>query len=102
MGNICELVNLVECMVIMFFDKVVDVLDLLVKYCYIEVEVYEFEYFEELMEWDVFNDIFSIGFSDYEDEEFDMLVIMVDFGLLFDEGIELKEYFVEFEISLIS
>ena len=49
-GNIRELANLVERMVIMFPDKVVDVPDLPNKYRYIEVEAYEPQYPEELME----------------------------------------------------
>ncbi|HCV04851.1 MULTISPECIES: sigma-54 dependent transcriptional regulator [Pseudoalteromonas] len=101
-GNIRELANLVERMVIMFPDKVVDVPDLPAKYRYIEVEAYEPEYPEELMERDAFNDIFSTGFSDYEDEELDTPATTVDSGLLPDEGIELKEYLAELEISLIS
>ncbi|QLE08761.1 sigma-54-dependent Fis family transcriptional regulator [Pseudoalteromonas shioyasakiensis] len=101
-GNIRELANLVERMVIMFPDKVVDVPDLPAKYRYIEVEAYEPEYPEELMERDAFNDIFSTGFSDYDDEEPDVPATTVDSGLLPDEGIELKEYLAELEISLIS
>jgi sigma-54 specific flagellar transcriptional regulator A len=89
-------------MVIMFPDKVVDVPDLPAKYRYIEVEAYEPEYPEELMERDAFNDIFSTGFSDYDDEEPDVPATTVDSGLLPDEGIELKEYLAELEISLIS
>ena len=101
-GNIRELANLVERMVIMFPDKVVDVPDLPAKYRYIEVEAYEPEYPEELMERDAFNDIFSTGFSDYDDEEPEVPATTVDSGLLPDEGIELKEYLAELEISLIS
>jgi sigma-54 specific flagellar transcriptional regulator A len=59
-GNIRELANLVERMVIMFPEKVVDIPDLPNKYRYIEVDAYEPEYPEELMEKDAFNDIFSL------------------------------------------
>ena len=100
-GNIRELANLVERMVIMFPEKVVDIPDLPNKYRYIEVEAYEPEYPEELMEKDAFNDIFSTGFSDYENEpeaEFNQ----VGSGLLPDDGIELKDYLAELEISLIT
>ena len=86
----------------MFPDKVVDVPDLPAKYRYIEVEAYQPEYPEELMERDAFNDIFSTGFSDYEDEEPQTPATHVDSGLLPDDGIELKEYLAELEISLIS
>lgn len=100
-GNIRELANLVERMVIMFPEKVVDVPDLPAKYRYIEVDAYEPEYPEELMERDAFNDIFSAGFSDYDDEP-DVEMASSDSGLLPDEGIELKEYLAELEISLIT
>ncbi|MDC9497155.1 MULTISPECIES: sigma-54 dependent transcriptional regulator [unclassified Pseudoalteromonas] len=100
-GNIRELANLVERMVIMFPEKVVDVPDLPNKYRYIEVDAYEPEYPEELLEKDAFNDIFSSGFSDYDNEpepEFSQQ----GSGVLPEEGIELKEYLAELEISLIT
>ncbi|MCQ8877362.1 sigma-54-dependent Fis family transcriptional regulator [Pseudoalteromonas shioyasakiensis] len=100
-GNIRELANLVERMVIMFPEKVVDVPDLPAKYRYIEVDAYEPQYPEELMERDAFNDIFSTGFSDYDDEP-EVELATTDSGLLPDEGIELKEYLAELEISLIT
>ncbi|WP_394191980.1 sigma-54 dependent transcriptional regulator [Pseudoalteromonas atlantica] len=100
-GNIRELANLVERMVIMFPEKVVDVPDLPAKYRYIEVDAYEPQYPEELMERDAFNDIFSTGFSDYDDEP-EVEIATTDSGLLPDEGIELKEYLAELEISLIT
>jgi sigma-54 specific flagellar transcriptional regulator A len=100
-GNIRELANLVERMVIMFPDKVVDVPDLPNKYRYIEVEAYEPQYPEELMERDAFNDIFSGGFSEDEIDLEDGFVQAAP-GLLPDEGIELKEYLAELEINLIT
>ena len=100
-GNIRELANLVERMVIMFPEKVVDVPDLPNKYRYIEVDAYEPEYPEELLEKDAFNDIFSSGFSDYDNEpepEFSQ----PGSGVLPEEGIELKDYLADLEISLIT
>ncbi|ASM50739.1 sigma-54 specific transcriptional regulator, flagellar regulatory protein A [Pseudoalteromonas espejiana DSM 9414] len=100
-GNIRELANLVERMVIMFPEKVVDVPDLPNKYRYIDVDAYEPEYPEELLEKDAFNDIFSTGFSDYDNEpepEFNQ----AGSGVLPEEGIELKDYLAELEISLIT
>ncbi|TMO75476.1 sigma-54-dependent Fis family transcriptional regulator [Pseudoalteromonas sp. S3785] len=100
-GNIRELANLVERMVIMFPEKVVDVPDLPNKYRYIEVDAYEPEYPEELLEKDAFNDIFSSGFSDYDNDpepEFSQ----PGSGVLPEEGIELKDYLAELEISLIT
>ncbi len=71
-GNIRELSNLVERMVIMFPDKVVDVSDLPRKYQHIEVEAFEPEYPEELLERNAFIDIFSDGFSDYDVDAVDV------------------------------
>ena len=100
-GNIRELANLVERMVIMFPEKVVDIPDLPHKYRYIEVDSYEPQYPEELMEKDAFNDIFSTGFSDYDDEpEADFN--NVGSALLPSDGIELKDYLAELEINLIT
>jgi sigma-54 specific flagellar transcriptional regulator A len=82
-------------------DKVVDIPDLPAKYRYIEVDAYEPEYPEELLERDAFNDIFSTDFSDYEDEPDDE-AIQPSPELLPEEGIELKEYLAELEISLIT
>ncbi|PCK33390.1 sigma-54 dependent transcriptional regulator [Pseudoalteromonas piscicida] len=103
-GNIRELANLVERMVIMFPDKVVDVTDLPQKYRYIEVEAFEPEYPEELLEKDAFNELFSEGFSDDEDDLIadDFAPQTANVGLLPDEGIELKEYLAELEIDLIT
>ncbi|MBD1582223.1 sigma-54 dependent transcriptional regulator [Pseudoalteromonas sp. S16_S37] len=104
-GNIRELANLVERMVIMFPDKVVDVTDLPNKYRYIEVDAYEPEYPEELLEKDAFNELFSGGFSDFDDEEENAMTSSMNgapHGLLPDEGIELKEYLADLEVSLIT
>ncbi|MDC9510464.1 sigma-54 dependent transcriptional regulator [Pseudoalteromonas sp. Angola-4] len=100
-GNIRELANLVERMVIMFPEKVVDVPDLPNKYRYIEVDAYEPEYPEELLEKDAFNDIFSSGFSD-DDNEPEPEFSQPGSGVLPEEGIELKDYLAELEISLIT
>ena len=99
-GNIRELANLVERMVIMFPDKVVDVPDLPDKYRYIEVDAYEPQYPEELLERDAFNDIFSTAFSDYDEPEIDTRA--TDTSILPDDGIKLKEYLAELEINLIT
>ncbi|MBH0033747.1 sigma-54-dependent Fis family transcriptional regulator [Pseudoalteromonas sp. NZS71_1] len=99
-GNIRELANLVERMVIMFPEKVVDIPDLPNKYRYIEVDAYEPQYPEELLERDAFNDIFSTDFSDYDEPEIDTRA--TDASILPDDGIKLKEYLAELEINLIT
>ncbi|KZN54968.1 sigma-54 dependent transcriptional regulator [Pseudoalteromonas luteoviolacea] len=101
-GNIRELANLVERMAIMFPEKLVDVTDLPTKYRYIEVEAFEPEYPEELLEKDAFNELFSDGFSEFDEEdEIDNAAEQPLLGLLPDEGIELKDYLAELEVSLI-
>ncbi|MFC3031815.1 sigma-54 interaction domain-containing protein [Pseudoalteromonas fenneropenaei] len=113
-GNIRELSNLVERMVIMLPDKVVDVSDLPKKYQHIEVEAYEPEYPEELLERNALNDIFSEGFGEFEEELDDEVDAEALFptntvnhhanpsDLLPDDGIDLKEYLADLEISLIT
>jgi sigma-54 specific flagellar transcriptional regulator A len=100
-GNIRELANLIERMVIMFPDQVVDVPDLPSKYRHIEVQAYQPEYPEELKERDAFNDIFSTDFSDYDTDEV-IGFTEPDPSLLPEDGIELKDYLAELEISLIT
>ena len=102
-GNIRELANLVERMVIMFPEKVVDVTDLPNKYRHIEVDAFEPEYPEELREKDAFNELFSEGFSDYDEElESEFQPMKQPVGSLPEEGIELKEYLAELEVNLIT
>ncbi len=58
-GNVRELSNLVERMLIMYSDQIVDVAELPIKYQHIEVEAYNPDYPEELKEQDVINNLFS-------------------------------------------
>ncbi|PAJ74674.1 sigma-54-dependent Fis family transcriptional regulator, partial [Pseudoalteromonas sp. NBT06-2] len=104
-GNVRELANLVERMVIMFPDKVVDAQDLPKKYQHLEVDAFVPEYPEEILERQALNDIFGSGFSDdnvYEDDEQDFEQHENIMGLLPDEGIQLKDYLGELEVSLIT
>jgi sigma-54 specific flagellar transcriptional regulator A len=113
-GNVRELSNLIERMIIMYGEQVVNVSELPHKYRHIDAEEYEPDYPEELLEQDAINDLFS-GFD--EDEE---VVSNTDFyqfdeafsspstvesnqvDVLPDEGIILKDYIAELEVSLIS
>ncbi|MFY8272906.1 sigma-54 dependent transcriptional regulator [Pseudoalteromonas sp. SSDWG2] len=102
-GNIRELGNLVERMVIMFPDQVVDVPDLPAKYQHVDVEAFVPEYPEELLERQALNDIFGEGFVDEDDSpSAPEHASSADMGLLPDEGIVLKDYLGELEISLIT
>ncbi len=107
-GNVRELSNLIERMLIMYSEQIVDVAELPQKYQHIEVEEYTPEYPEELQEQDAINELFS-GF-DYDDDEADVDATIVNdstqtesnAGLLPSEGLNLKEHLAELEVSLIS
>jgi sigma-54 specific flagellar transcriptional regulator A len=105
-GNVRELSNLIERMIIMFGEQVVNVSELPEKYRHIDVEEYQPEYPDELQERDAINELFS-GF-DYDDEQeaqtsFENEVessSMVD--VLPNEGLNLKDYLAELEVSMIN
>jgi sigma-54 specific flagellar transcriptional regulator A len=108
-GNVRELSNLVERLLIMYADQVVSVNDLPQKYRHIEADSFVPQYPEEVLERDAINDLFS-GFSEElseddeawpHDSEAQQEAESSNFGQLPDEGINLKEYLAELEISLI-
>ena len=109
-GNVRELSNLIERMLIMYGDQIVDVAELPHKYQHIDVEEYTPEYPEELQEQDAINDLFA-GFDydddDTDEQEDDDLAIEANDSVsnastLPSEGLNLKEHLAELEISLIS
>lgn len=97
-GNVRELSNLVERLMILFPGQIVDVQDLPPKYQYGDVEPFEPEYPEEVLERDAFNELFAESASFDDDEPVDEPTIN---GYLPDEGVNLKEYLSELEINLI-
>ncbi|WP_206484737.1 sigma-54 dependent transcriptional regulator [Thalassotalea sp. G2M2-11] len=105
-GNVRELSNLIERMIIMYGEQVVNVSELPQKYRHIDVEEYTPEYPEELQEREAINEMFS-GF-DYDDEDdtgFDSFnddssENKVD--VLLESGLNLKEYLADLEVSLIN
>lgn len=111
-GNVRELSNLIERMLIMYGDQIVDVAELPHKYQHIDAEAYTPEYPEELNEQDVINELFS-GF-DYDEDEDETEQIATtasvaecdnstsSAGLLPTDGLNLKEHLADLEISLIS
>ena len=105
-GNVRELSNLIERMLIMYGDQIVDVAELPHKYQHIEVEEYTPEYPEELQEQDAINELFA-GFE-YDDSDTDDNVTeasnneTANASLLPSDGLNLKEHLAELEISLIS
>ena len=107
-GNVRELSNLIERMIIMYADQVVNVSELPSKYQHIDIEEYQPEYPEELQEKEAINELFA-GF-DYDDEDDsdsadeneqpDDSSAMVD--VLPEAGVNLKEYLAGLEVSLIT
>ena len=103
-GNVRELSNLIERMIIMYAEQVVDVTELPMKYRHIDVEEYQPQYPEELQEKDAINELFSgFDFDDYDDDSYDDSEIKnAVLGELPETGLNLKEYIAELEISLIN
>ena len=100
-GNVRELSNLVERLSILYPDQIVDVPDLPPKYQYGEVESYQPDYPEELLERQAFNELFAeaAAADDTEEEVTTSSVTMS--SALPDEGVNLKEYLSELEITMI-
>ena len=110
-GNVRELSNLIERMLIMYGDQIVDVAELPHKYQHIDAEAYTPEYPEELHEQDVINELFSDFDFDDEDEAEDSAtsdsVIANEHSgsnanTLPTDGLNLKEHLADLEVSLIS
>ncbi len=101
-GNVRELANLVERLTIMYPGQVIDVAELPLKYRHIEVDSYVPEYPEALLERDVINEMFQFN---QEDEEFDFTQQNSNQGSLDylpDEGLDLKQFLADLEVSLIN
>ncbi len=104
-GNVRELSNLIERMIIMYADQVVNVSELPLKYRHIDVEEYTPEYPEELQEREAINELFAgFDYSDEDDEleQEDITVTEVATNSLPNEGINLKEHLADLEISLVT
>ena len=108
-GNVRELSNLIERMIIMYGEQVVNVGQLPLKYQHLDIDDYQPEYPEELQEREAINEMFS-G-ADYDDEEEAMAQtnsadVSADSGnsldVLPNSGLNLKEYLADLEISLIN
>jgi len=105
-GNVRELSNLIERMIIMYGEQVVNVGQLPLKYRHLEVEEFQPEYPEELQEREAINELFA-GF-DYEDDDNSEQVDDAEsftgntVDVLPADGLNLKEYLAELEVSLIN
>ena len=108
-GNVRELSNLIERMIIMYSDQVINVSQLPKKYQHVEVDDFEPEYPEEIQERDAINELFA-GFDYGDDDEFGTEEIndnsgddaQSDLGVLPSEGINLKDYLADLEVSLVT
>jgi sigma-54 specific flagellar transcriptional regulator A len=110
-GNVRELSNLIERMLIMYGDQIVDVAELPHKYQHIEVEEYTPQYPEELQEKEAINELFG-GFDFDDDDSTDdvqnddnnheISTASNNANVLPAGGLNLKEYLAELEVSLIT
>jgi len=109
-GNVRELSNLIERMIIMYADQVIDVAELPTKYQHIDVESYQPEYPEELQEREAINELFA-GYDDIE-EQLDAPQVGLSsvtststeataLEQLPEQGVNLKTFLANLEVSLI-
>ena len=103
-GNVRELANLVERLTIMYPGQVIDVAELPQKYRHIEVDSYVPHYPEALLERDVINEMFQ--FSDDDDDDSQNANYQNNeagsIESLPEQGIDLKQYLADLEVSLIN
>ncbi|MFT6988406.1 MAG: sigma-54 specific flagellar transcriptional regulator A [Paraglaciecola sp.] len=100
-GNVRELSNLVERLMILYPNQLIDMSDLPSKYKHLDVEDYEPDYPEELLERETINAMF--GGADGEDYE--QGINSEDNTLSTElpvEGLNLKEYISDLEVNLIT
>ncbi|WP_306520403.1 sigma-54-dependent Fis family transcriptional regulator [Rheinheimera sp.] len=100
-GNVRELANLVERLSIMYPQQVIDVAELPQKYRHLDVETYVPHYPEALQERDAINELFQFE-QDDEDHTAEFGLAQASMDLLPDEGLDLKQFLADLEISLIS
>ena len=100
-GNVRELSNLVERLMILYPNQLIDVSDLPNKYNHLDIEPYAPEYPDELLERDAINALF--GGDDTEDSEVADNSLEQTFSTeLPVDGLNLKEYISDLEVNLIT
>jgi Response regulator containing CheY-like receiver, AAA-type ATPase, and DNA-binding domains len=103
-GNVRELSNLVERLTILYPGQIVDIADLPEKYQYGDVQAYEPDYPEEILEREAFNELFAEAAAQEPEEDTQHpsndSLNMVSSSLP-EEGVNLKEYLSELEVNLI-
>lgn len=113
-GNVRELSNLVERMVILYPNQVVDVQDLPPKYQHVEFAEYQPEYPDELLEREALNSLFG-DFEDSDDDSHsdedemqsnsaEVVISIPELGsiALPEDGMNLKDYLSNLEIDMIT
>ncbi|MCY7294437.1 sigma-54 dependent transcriptional regulator [Alteromonas sp. a30] len=104
-GNVRELSNLVERLVILYPNQIVDVQDLPAKYQHVEVNGFEPEYPDELAERDAINALFTDEGFDFSDDSDDEIIVDTTSespaGALPSDGLNLKEYLSTLEVDMI-
>ncbi|GGD72581.1 sigma-54 dependent transcriptional regulator [Lacimicrobium alkaliphilum] len=101
-GNVRELSNLVERLLILHPNRVVDVSDLPPKYQHLDTEVYEPDYPEELLEREAINALFGSDDDPDSTSEGDNSPVTGEGHALPEDGLNLKEYLADLEVNLIS
>ena len=104
-GNVRELSNLVERLTILYPGQIVDIADLPEKYQYGDVQAYEPDYPEEILEREAFNALFAEAAAQEPEEDINQSSSQSFNSLvsseLPEEGVNLKEYLSELEVNLI-
>ncbi len=101
-GNVRELSNLVERLIILCPNQVVDVNDLPAKYQHIQVDDFTPEYPEELLEREALNSLFQGDDDEDEDEPQDLMPMAFNDASLPADGVNLKEYLSDLEVNMIT
>ena len=99
-GNVRELSNLVERLTILFPEQLIDVNELPIKYQHGDIEHYEPDYPEEVLERQAFNELFAES-AQSDDGRHETALPQATDTALPDEGVNLKEYLSELEINLV-
>lgn len=100
-GNVRELSNLVERLLILYPNRVVDVGDLPPKYRHLDSDAYEPDYPEELLEREAINALFGNDDDDAPATD-EFQPVSGEGYALPQDGLNLKEYLADLEVNLIT
>lgn len=101
-GNVRELSNLVERLMILFPNQLIDLHDLPVKYKHLDIAPYEPDYPQELLEREAINEMFG---ASAEQDELDLDCSVSEEKIsraLPENGLNLKAYISDLEVCLIT